>query len=187
MFPLPVRVLWPESLQWLFPGGGDGAFEAYFHQWQMQRVATHSDQDLQGALQAAQNLARRYVTQRTTWLGFVDFFPDRITRGDQFALAEAAKHGAPCVASLQAAWHSPGWDTRLKAPRALTRAWGPIGLFWAMLLEQLESRRPYRSCKWCGRFLQGKKTQCYPEDNPLCHARWRRADKARERARRTAE
>jgi hypothetical protein len=181
--PLPVQVLWPESLQWLFPGGGDGALDARFHEAQMYRVLARSAEDLQGALQEVQNLAVRYVTQGTTWRGFVDFFPDLITRGEPHALAAAAKLHAPQAVSLSVAWQVPAWDAWMKIPLKIRRAWGPIGLFWALLLEQLESGGRSLECEDCHRIISGKKGKrfCGPGDDLACYARRLARNKRKER------
>jgi len=185
MFPLPVRMLWPASLQWLFPGGGDGALDARWHEVQMRDVFARSAVDLLGALQEAQTRAARYVTQGTTWGGFVDFFTDLITHGEPHALEEAVKHRAPQAVSRQVAWQVPAWHAWMKKPQTITRAWGPIGLFWALLLEQLESGRRGSECEDCHRVNPGKrgKRYCGQIDDYSCYNRRRTRNKRNERER----
>ena len=186
MVPLPVQMRWPESLQWLFPGGGDGALDANLHEQHMRYVAARSAENLQEAIETAHNLAMHYVRQGTTWRGFVDFFPDLIVRGAQFAFAEAAKHRAPHAVSLLGAWQDPAWNAWMKKPLKVTQVWGPIGLFWALLLEEIEQAgRRFPECEDCHRLNPGKKDKqyCSQDDDPNCYARRRARNKRNERER----
>lgn len=53
----------------------------------------------------------------------------------------------------------------------VTRVWGAVGLFWALLIDELENSRGLRTCRYCGRLLKGKgdKEYCGPNDDPECH------------------
>ena len=168
-FTPPLLPCWPDPLGRLFPCGG--SVDAWQHFRLMQEVAYVSGKDLACALRKARESTMLYVTQGITMPVFVA----AAEAGD--VPSQLHQTGIHRIAGL--AW----WENAVE----ITRAWGPIGLFWALLLDQLESRRPYRPCKWCGRFLQGKKTQCYPEDDPLCYAKWRSTAKAQQRARQNAE
>jgi hypothetical protein len=66
---------------------------------------------------------------------------------------------------------------------SVTRAWGAVGLFWALLIDELENSRRLRTCRYCGRFLKGKgnKEYCGPNDDPECHKTSRRNARRRQR------
>src|SRR5262249_21732490 len=60
------------------------------------------------------------------------------------------------------------------------RCWGVEGLYWALLIDRLESGRPFNLCARCGLLLPKPRTQCGPNDSQTCFAA-----QARERQRRT--
>lgn len=185
-FPLPVEVVWPPAWHWLFPHEGENALDACVEQETMCRVATRSSEDLAKALQAARAHTGRYITEGTTWQGFVHFFPAFVVGGEQYAFQEAHKHNAPSIQTWQTAVSSSRWNSWLKMPIDITRVWGPIGLFWALLIDELEQKRPYRVCKLCHRLIQGKKSKqyCGEHDDRRCYTQRRARDKHEERVRR---
>jgi hypothetical protein len=182
---LRVALQWPAALQGFFPTGGFGDLLMLAAQDRMNIIARRSTSDLAAALQDARDNAGLYVTQGSTSQAFLWFLPLVATDGldtalkrgvDQFNLAN--------VSTWEGARRSKSWCQALEEHVEVTRVWGPIGLFWALLLEQLEDRRRYTWCEDCGRMSQGKKGKrhCSREDDPLCYARRRARDKRRERA-----
>ena len=67
----------------------------------------------------------------------------------------------------------------------ITRAWEAIGLFWALLMEQLGQGSRFPECEDCHRLNPGKKGKqyCGPDDDPGCYAQRRARDKRNERER----
>ncbi len=157
----------PAPFDRFFPLVAD--FDVCWHQQWMVHVAAHNAQDLQGALRRALALAGGYIQEGEACWEDIHHWP---AVGDDRLRGRSTTIPRPAQPSVRI---------------PVRRVWGAIGLFWALLLDQLESRRPYQPCKWCGRLLQGRKTQCYPEDDPRCYANWRSTAKAQQRARHNAE
>lgn len=65
----------------------------------------------------------------------------------------------------------------------VTRAWGGIGLLWALLIDRLEAALAIRTCE-CGTILRGRRKVCGPDDNVDCYRARRSEDKRRSRNRR---
>jgi hypothetical protein len=76
------------------------------------------------------------------------------------------------------------WQEQLRKRVDVARAWGPIGLFYALLVEHLEQGLRLSECEHCHRLNSGKKGKrfCGPDDDPACYAQRRARDKRKERA-----
>jgi hypothetical protein len=187
-----VAVRWPDPLQNLLgilPGP-----DILFHHAKMVDIACGSVDDLQGVLHKARNIAGSYVTPGWTITAHVELWPllgakqaaEGLRSGhlDQ-AVREVASKLRLGEASWETAQRSPAWRKRMEARHTITRAWGPIGLFWTLLLDQLDQGRRFLECQDCLRLNPGKKGKqyCGPDDDPVCYARRRARDKRRERAR----
>jgi hypothetical protein len=63
------------------------------------------------------------------------------------------------------------WDRVMGRQVNIRRAWGMLGLFWALLIDELEARRPFPICKRCGWIMQGRQDKRFygPNDNKCCH------------------
>jgi hypothetical protein len=173
-FGPPLQPIWPEPLCRLFPCGG--SLDACLHHSRMSAAAQESANDLDRALHEAREWEIPYVTKGKTSPVFIEA-ADRLLHDPSWKSATIRVH---ITAGL-------GW---IENSTEITRVWGPIGLFWALLLEQLEARRPYRTCKrpGCGRLIQGKqgKLFCNQWDNRACFVEHRRLDKEKERTKKRA-
>jgi hypothetical protein len=159
--------------------------DVWSHQIRMAEVMQQSAGDLQQAIQDARSMAEEYVLSGWTSRENLLFWPTAVTHGWQIAMKELARQTMRQIATWEDVLRQQPILSWLATRQEITRVWGPIGLFWALLLEQLESKRPYRLCKWCHRALQGKKTQCHPEDDLSCYTEWRRKARAEQRARKS--
>jgi hypothetical protein len=175
-----VAVRWPDPLQNLL--GILAGPDVLFHQAQMVNIARRSVDDHQEALHKARNIAGSYVMPGWTTTEHIELWPllsakqaaEGLRSGhlDQ-AVREVASKLRLGEASWETAQHSPVWRKRMEARHTITRAWGPIGLFWALLLEHLDQGRRFPECEDCHRLNPGKKGKqfCGPDDDPLCYAR----------------
>jgi hypothetical protein len=63
----------------------------------------------------------------------------------------------------------------MRASIPIRRAYGAVGLFWALLIDRLEASLPYQICERCRYLLEGKrrgkktKRMCGPHDNRRCY------------------
>ena len=66
----------------------------------------------------------------------------------------------------------------------IRRTFGIQGLFWSLLIEALEEGVTFKSCKRCGKAIQGRKTRAYcgKIENPECFRERRASDRRRARA-----
>jgi hypothetical protein len=78
-----------------------------------------------------------------------------------------------CVQALR----SGEWARKMRASIPIRRAYGAVGLFWALLIDRLEASLPYQACERCHCLLEGKrrgkktKRVCGPPDNKACYDR----------------
>src|SRR5262249_44054676 len=89
----------------------------------------------------------------------------------------------PSPVALAAARRSAEWQAALNRRETVGRAWSPLGLLWALLLDELENAPALGTCLRCSRQIQGtrRKRYCSPADNPECYRARRAAAKLRER------
>jgi hypothetical protein len=198
-------VWWMEPLTALFPLGSD--FEPLRHLAAMQEIVQVSANHPRDALKRAQILMVPYVQEGYSRREDAWFLPTMCERGKRDGLQwvvrevsarakisssngfsrEFTSYGLRDAASIDEVLASPGWHELLREEIPVRRAWGPIGLFWALLLNDLEQRVTYRSCERCGWVIRGRhgKRLCGPDDNGECYRGRRRQDQRRSRDRRT--
>jgi hypothetical protein len=185
-----VAVRWPVPLQTLM--GILAGPDPLFHQAKMVDIAQESVDAFQAAIHKARDIAGAYVTPGWTITAHIELWP--LLGAKQAAeglrsghLDQAVREVASKLRLEEASWgtaqHSPAWRKRLEARHTITRAWGPIGLFWALLLDQLDQGCRFLECQDCLRLNPGKKGKqyCGPDDDPTCYARRRARDKRKER------
>jgi hypothetical protein len=191
---------WPAPLNPLM--GVFSAFDDLATQRRMTTIARHSAKDLDGALGASRAAAAAYVTPAYVPRAIVWLYATWVHAGPKPILFRAQELGVPADTLRKAyAAHRAGtlqrqdvlaeldrfpqWRNAMAEPVKVHRVWGPLGLFWALLLDQLEARRLFQSCNRCGRLLQGRRGRrfCGPEDNIGCHRARRAADQRRSRGR----
>ena len=160
-------------------------WDALHHLQQMRRVVKMSGEDPVGALAKARELGGRFLFEGQTTLEWQWFWPALDHGGSKAVVFEAEDFGIRAYDWAGLRDH-PDFRKLLAKPVATRRVWGPLGLFWSLLLEQLEEHRYFESCQSCGRIIAGKKGKkfCSPEDNPKCHSRRRATDQRRSRGRR---
>lgn len=184
---------WSDPIAELIPSGG--CWDDLAAQASMAEIAKTSTNDLQTALQEAKSFAAPYLTDGETTLRDVRFWPTLVKEGMDAILFRADDLGLPgfssgdkadrekVIGDLDKAYRSPEWRKYLKQPVPIRRAWGVVGLFWALLIDRLEENRNFLVCERCGRFLGGKKDKrfCGPKDDRACFNTRRADDKRRSR------
>jgi hypothetical protein len=102
------------------------------------------------------------------------------TPEEVFYLDETLEQRKFSSGSLKEAIESGEWQMGMGRYVEITRAWGMVGLFWALVLEELKKGRPH-TCERCQRPLEGRKKFCGPKDDLSCYRNRRALDRARER------
>ena len=179
-------VSWPEPLQALFPAGS--GVDDLYAQAQMTDVVKQSRDDPDRARQAARDKAAAYLstgwtTHDLSWLVPTYLAGREVGEPVAAVVHDASRFGID-VETLDELYRSPKWK-KLRAERLpATRAWGAVGLFWALLMEVLETRRSFNSCERCGRIFEGKRYKrfCGPNDDKVCFNKRRAHDKRKSRS-----
>jgi hypothetical protein len=166
---LAVRLAWPKPLTNLMPvfAGIDE-----MHQYaKMVAIAEQSSKAPDRALAEARNGAVQWVSEGTSILELAYLMPVYSAEGEDGALWTAEVRSNVEAESLGELLFSEEWKKKAWQPIPITRAWGAIGLFWALLLEELEVYRPFNKCQRCGRIIRGTRGRkfCNPEEDPNCH------------------
>ena len=188
--------VWPGPIGLLMPALG--SFGDLLAQQQMTAIAKLSTTNLELALRLAHEQAAPYFSIGRTTRAFATVYTMLLNDGPLAILnfAENVGVSANILADAYAASDNktltnqrlaeilgPSAEFRraLAQPIAIKRVWGALGLFWALLLEELEARRPFCVCARCGRITSGKKGKrfCGANDNPDCFHGRRAADRRR--------
>jgi hypothetical protein len=169
-----IMFVWPEPFDQMI--GPLAGFDPFHAREAMRSVATMKDRA--AALAKAKTLATPYVSPGVSTCERAQFWPTALQvhrPGEEF----------------KAFWEPLGIDARtfedalgskkLWESIPVVRAWGGIGLMWALLIERLESEVPIRVCPRCGTFLGGRRKVCGKEDNPACLKGRRAEDQRRSR------
>lgn len=152
----------------------------------MMRIA-----DPMSALAESRRHAARYLSQGTSTWELTWFWPTVAQLGLQPTLWNAAaQFRLPAVRTLNQASKSPQWRNKMAEPVPVTRAYGPIGLFWALLLDRLSQGRVHEVCAACGRVLpvaRGKRRRFCTKDEAIeCFKRRQREQRRQSRGRKHA-
>jgi hypothetical protein len=171
----------PQPFHELAPSGI--GFDTLTGQARMKNIAKRSTDDLAAALQEARDLARPYISEGRTSKEFAWLGPVLQEKGEKGALRAALFDSRQEFASLKAAASSPAWKAEMGKIVSVRRAWGVLGLFWALLIDRLEVGLTFESCDRCGWNLSGKrgKRYCGRDDNKDCFNQRRADDRRRER------
>lgn len=177
---------WGETFAPLFPTGG--GLDDLIGRRKIVEVARLSATDLNGALEEARTQARPYISdawipRALSWLGPTAVGGRDRGNAEEAVLTEAESRFGISFESLEDARKSPQWRDVLETREKVSRVWGMTGLFWALLIEQLETGRRFNECYDCGRIIHGRKGKryCGRVDDPACYRRRRAADKRRSR------
>lgn len=176
--PLLVLPVWPAPLERICPKfSGIDEVMANAH---MRKVMERSHTDRVGALGEAITASGLYVracqiTRELSW-----FWPSVAEVGVHATIARAAtlkitdapeRSGAEASFDEDAAWEwlrrSATWKQRMLEQVPATRVWGPIGLFWALLIACLQDRQQLGFCHRCGSVVGGRRQYC-DRSNPDC-------------------
>lgn len=197
----PQWIVWDRQLQPFFPPFTDHL--PLRHLAAMRTTAQEASADPDAALRKATALASPYVQEGHSTAELAWFLPRAVERSQsdglrwvgeelirrKLELGEAfsrsfTEYNLRDMAAIDEMLASPGWRQFLRQQVPVRRVWGPIGLFWALLLDDLENRRTSTAvCTRCGRLLTGKrgKQLCGPKDDPDCHRERRTEDQRRSR------
>jgi hypothetical protein len=177
-----VTARWPDPFRSLVPAG-DGA-DVFAGLCRMQAIAKQSSQDPFGALTRAREAASAYVfggytSRRWSW-----FWPTYAAGKEDAVLCGAEDFGVK-ARSFDELSKDDLFSRRMAERVQIRRAWGPLGLFWALLLDRLEGQVRLHSCGRCHRIIEGRKGKkyCSKSDSPECFRERRAADKQRSRQR----
>lgn len=170
----------------LFPAGiGLDAINSWY---EMQPIIKAARKDPAAALQQARGLAAPYLSTGRSTRGFIWYLPTMHEVDDIKTLIErGATLGLNDARTFDEVRKSKAWRQAMTEYIDVQRVWGPVGVFWALLIERLESGGALMHCQRCGRPLTGHrlKQSCSKADNPECYAQRRAADRQRERLRKT--
>jgi hypothetical protein len=188
--------VWPGPIGFLMPSLG--SFGDLLAQQQMTAIAKLSTTNLALALRLAREQGAPYLSTGRTTRAFATVYPMLLNDGplailnlaenvgvsaDVLAEAYAASDDQTLTNERLAEILGPSAEFRraLAQPITIRRAWGALGLFWTLLLEELETRRPFCVCARCGQITSGKKGKrfCGANDNPDCFLGRRAADRRR--------
>ena len=137
----------------------------------MRGMADMSRTDPEEALAMAKTFATPYLSAGESTRAFTWFWPLMLQIGPQAAIALGVRFGLPDCRTLGEIANSAAWRERLEERVPVRRAWGAVVLFWALLIDRLEERRPVSICKNCNRALStGRKLKeyCSRADNEAC-------------------
>lgn len=175
--------LWAEPpLSGFFPSGVN--LDALHHWTKMYAVSRQSVSDVRGALRRATELSSAYITNGFSTRSHAWFMPTLAeAREVQTVIQRGATLGLNDARSWTQVTASADWHRKMTELVPIRRAWGPIGLFWAFILDRLESGNPLRACERCGRTLFGnqRKRFCDRQTRPDCFQDRRAEDRQRER------
>jgi hypothetical protein len=164
---LPLQAKWAGPLGPLIrPADG---LDILLGQQEMAVIARQIVKDLRGAQleavrRAAAHIFSGHTTEEKAWFRSV-----LLEEGEGGVLFEAEKRGfeARSFAELTS---NPAFREYMSTKVTIQRAWGPLGLFWALLVEHLENNTGFQVCKRCGGLIGGKRSKrfCGKQDNPSC-------------------
>ncbi len=157
------------------------------HHWvRMRSVVEQARSEPVAALQRARAVASPYLdTGRTTrtWSWLMPQFYE--TNDWKTVIQRGAMLGLNDVRKWEELKDSEAWRKAMTEWIDIRRAWGPIGFFWALLIDRLESAQTARACERCGRPITGTQRRrfCSLEENGDCFRARRAADRRGERQR----
>jgi hypothetical protein len=173
---------WPKPLDKIMPIAS--GLDDLSSQASMARIA----QDKVRSLLEAQELAAPYLFPGHTTLLLSWFSPTLSEVGMKHLLLMAESKGLVLPRMLRTDWSriraeqllaDESWRRVLARLVPMRRAWGAVGLFWALFLDFLETERNFQNCERCGRILLGKhgKRFCGKADDFECFEARRARDK----------
>jgi hypothetical protein len=181
---------WPGVLASMMPllSGPDDILA----QSQMVTCARQSASDLPGALRTAIVAAQPYMFDGHSTVEHTLFRPTRERKGLSHVLLKAEEWGLTIPPQMSRQWddnvlnrvlEQDDWQQWLAKLVPIRRAWGPVGLFWSLLIDRLGTQRSFKACELCDRIIAGKdgKRFCGKNDDVECFNRRRAIDQRRSR------
>lgn len=153
---------------------------------QMRELAQQSARSAQGVSRKAKDAAAPYLTEGQTSRALAWLFPTLVELGVESALRHVwLRLNLPECREPKELLRPPVWQEAMVKLVPIRRAWGLLGLCWALLLDELEDGRKFGACERCGQVFRGKhgKQFCGPEDDKSCYRDRRASDRRRERNR----
>lgn len=132
------------------------------------------------ALTEARDRSTRFLSKARTDLWNTWFVPILVRRDVEEAMFAVELRYDLDFPTLDDAMASEAfWEKTVEIQRAL----GVVGLFWALLIEQLEEGFGFQTCEWCRRLVRGRadKRFCNKRENPDCWRKRRSANRRRQR------
>lgn len=169
---LPLWADWPPPIRELMPRGS--GLDELLAWRSMVGIAEKSKSDRLGALKDAWEQARDYVVESSATREFTWLWPTVVADGEENVLCDLERKLEVTAKSLDQLVRKPKARSFLDEEVPVRRAWGARGLFWALLLERLESGGQFARCELCNRLnpagRHGKRF-CSRDDNEACFLR----------------
>jgi hypothetical protein len=173
---------WPPPFDVLVPAGS--GLDSALHWARMSQIAAMSETRPDQALLEGQNHSRSFLTPGSSSWDHAYLWPIYAKEGAEGAAIAATMHfGLPDL-TLPELLASSEWLDRAARPIPVLRAWGGVGLMWALLLEQLEQGRRFGHCEACGRIISRWKGRrfCHRDENSECVRRRARVRQGQHRS-----
>jgi hypothetical protein len=171
-----LMVTWPHPFDHLF--GWLGGLDVLKAHATMRSLVKSRDQV--DALAKAKTRAAGYLSEGYSTRWHTSFWPDalQVHRDGEPIRPFWEGYGIKATTFKEA-----GLSEKLDELVPVTRAWGGLGLLWALLIERLESAQSVRTCPRCGTVVSGRRRECGPLDNAECYRKRRAETKRRSRTR----
>ena len=172
------RLVFPEPIGPLIPASA--GLDIINGQQQMVHIARISSSNIDEAIRKARDQSQWYISDGHTSHELAWYLPTLKQSGKEGVLAGAEDYGV-CATSLRELRKDQRFRQAMAQRMEIRRAWGPLGFFWALLLDRLESHARFHSCQACGRLNEGRngKRFCGPGDNVECYKNRRKLDQRR--------
>lgn len=158
---------WPPPLQFLIPESA--GMDVLVALQQMRQIAALSSTEPR-AIQMAKDAAGSSISEGHTSFELGWFWPTLLGNGPEAIRFRLEEFGIK-PATIEELSKNDQFKNLMGKRMEIRRAFGPVGLFWALLIEWLEKFKPFSSCRNCGRLIQGKKGKkyCSRAENPDCY------------------
>lgn len=174
---------WPQPFYELFPPGT--GLDIVLAWAEMRRIALLSEADVEAALNDAKVKSAQYLEEGTSTWEAAHFWPTFAKEGQDGAAIAGSVHFGLDEDDFFELLNSDRWQSVARTPLPILRAWGGVGLMWALLLERLQARRPFGRCQACGNLISrahGRRC-CNRQENAACVKQRQRSRQARRRSR----
>jgi hypothetical protein len=162
-------------------------------QQMMEQLARYATEDHSAALIRGSELAASWMwpgdsTLELSWLrtALLDGVPHGIFTAENKGLTvpPALRYEALDEALLEKLLGTEEWQRVLARREPIRRVWGAVGLFWSLLLDEIEKKSGFLLCERCRRLISGKRGKrfCSASDEGNCALARRAAYKRYSRA-----